>query len=215
MTAILYRLAVGLFFVLPAAAMVSAGSSGTPAAVNWTTANPLAVRGQIVQLALYERLLIHVGLVDQSVSAGIIGEVGPESFALNSDSSSQSISIPFTLLRSIRWIEPEKSPRAFKIKQVARELHNTPSIIARVELRNRQVLSGRIGDASDLSFALVAPDTGAEQFIDYRDVSQLSGGKLSSSVTAEEVFKNIGLVLAGIVALPLVILMALSGWDGC
>jgi hypothetical protein len=168
-------LAVGLFFVLPAASMVSAGSSGTPAAVNWTTANPLAVRGQIVQLALYERLLIHVGLVDQSVSAGIIGEVGPESFALNSDSSSQSISIPFTLLRSIRWIEPDKSPRAFKIKQVARELHNTPSIIARVELRNRQVLSGRIGDASDLSFALVAPDTGAEQFIDYREVSQLSG----------------------------------------
>jgi hypothetical protein len=44
---------------------------------------------------------------------------------------------------------------------------------------------------------------------------KLSGGKLSSSVTAEEVFKNIGLVLAGIVALPLVILMALSGWDGC
>jgi len=130
MTAILYRLAVGLFFVLPAASIVSAGSSGTPASVNWTTANPLAVRGRIVQLALYERLLIHVGLVDQSVSAGIIGEVGPESFALNSDSSSQSISIPFTLVRSIRWIEPDKSPRAFKTKQVARELHNTPATIA-------------------------------------------------------------------------------------
>jgi hypothetical protein len=215
MRPIMHRFVLGLLLLFLVAATVSAGSAETPASVNWNAANPLAVRGQLVALALYDGLVISIGLVDHSILNGIIGEVGPESFVLNSVSPAQSVSIPLTLVRSIQWIEPDKAPRSFKIKQAVRELHDTPSTIVRVELRNHHVLSGRIREAADLWFVLVAPDSGSEQIIDYREVSQLSGGKISTSVTAEEVFKTIGLVLAGIVFLPLMILAALSGWDGC
>jgi hypothetical protein len=69
----------------------------------------------------------------------------------------------------------------------------------------------RLNWSSRLSCAI----RGEVKRLRYRDVQDLSDPGKTPAEDAKKILENIGLVLAGIVAFPLLLLAVLTGWDDC
>ena len=118
-------------------------------------------------------------------------------------------------MRSFRWTDPKHAGDPYSIKELATRLSRLPHATARVRLRNRQMLHGQVRDAAELEFTLVVRDSGEVKRLLYRDVQDLSDPGKTPAQDAEKILRNIGLLLAGIVTLPLALFALLIGWDGC
>ena len=136
-------------------------------------------------------------------------------FTLKTQFSPQSVSIPFADVRSLRWTGPQHAGDPYTIKELATRLSQQPPATAGVRLRNGQTLHGQVRDAGDLEFRFVVRDSGEVRTLRYRDVQDLSDPGKTPAEDAKKILENIGLVLAGIVTFPLLLLAVLTGWDGC
>ena len=61
---------------------------------------------------------------------------------------------------------------------------------------------------------VVVRDSGEVKTLRYRAVQELSDPGKTPAEDAKKILENIGLVLAGIVTFPLMLLAVLTGWDG-
>ncbi|HEU0368495.1 MAG TPA: hypothetical protein VFR42_04770 [Candidatus Acidoferrum sp.] len=86
------------------------------------------------------------------------------------------------------------------IKELASRLSQQPPAMAGVRLRNAQTLHGQLRDSGEVKTL--------------RAVQELSDPGKTPAEDAKEILENIGLVLAGMVTFPLMLLAVLTGWDG-
>jgi len=201
-----------------------AGSAFLPAAqaqsrhansIVWHEPNPAAVRNAVLSIALYNDVNVAVAFADHQLLSGEIDELRADDFTLKTQFSPQPASICFSDVHSLRWMEPMHTGDPYAIKATAVRLSLEPPAAARVRLRNHQTLHGQVRDVGELDFTLVLQDSGKSKTLRYRDVQDLSGPAESHAPDAKKVFENIGLVLAGVIMIPLALLAALTGWDGC
>jgi len=181
----------------------------------WDEPNPAGVRNAALSIALYDDLTVTVALQDGRLFSGEIDEVRAIDFTLKTQFSPEPISICFDAVHSFRWTDPKHAGDPYAIKELATSLSQQPPATARVRLRNRQTLHGNVRDAGDLKFRFIVRESGEVKILRYRDVQDLSDPRKTPAEDAKKILENIGLVLAGIVAFPLMIFAAFIGWDGC
>jgi len=181
----------------------------------WNEPNPPGVRSTALSIALYSDQKVTVALQDGRLFSGEIDEVRAEEFTLKTHFSPAPISIHFDAVHSFRWTDPKHAGDPYAIKELATRLSHQPPATARVRLRNHQSLRGQVRDAGELEFTLMMRDSGEVRTLHYRDVQDLSDPGKTPAQDAEKILRNIGLLLAGIVTLPLALFALLIGWDGC
>lgn len=181
----------------------------------WEEPDPAAVRNAVLSLALYSDLKVTVAFAEHRLLAGEIAEVNAADFTLKTQFSSPPVSIPFAVVRSLRWMDPKHSGHPYAIKSTAERLSHDPSALAHVQLRNHQKIQGHVSRAGELDFTFVMQDSNQERTLRYREVADLSGTPPSSPAEPSQILGYVALAAAGIVMLPLMLLAMLAGWDGC
>jgi hypothetical protein len=181
----------------------------------WNEPNPPGVRNAALSIAIYNDATVTVAMQDGRLLSGEIDQVRADDFTLKTHFSPQPVSIPLVEVRSFRWTDPKQGGDPYAIKELATRLGQQPPATARLRLRNRQTLYGQVRDAAELEFTFVVCDSGDVKTLRYRDAQDLSDPGKTPAQDAKKILGNIGLVLAGMVAFPLVLLAVLTGWDGC
>ena len=181
----------------------------------WNEPNPPGVRGAALSIAIYSDMNVTVALQDGRLFSGEIDDVRADDFTLKTQFSPAPISIRFDAVHSFRWTDPKHAGDPYAIKELATRLSQQPPATARVRLRNHQSLQGQVRDARELEFTFVVRNSSEVKTLHYRDVLDLSDPGKTPAQDAEKILQNIGLLLAGIVTLPLALLALFIGWDGC
>jgi hypothetical protein len=191
---------------------VARSQSSSTGAVTWDSSNPQEVKGYVGDAFLNE-VRVSVVVDDGTSIAGKISSVGNDDF-LVVPPRSQPVTVKFASVRRISW-QQWKESKASRIRYQVRDLAAQPNLVATVHPRHQPELAGRIGKVRELTFVLVEEKSGVERELDYRDVDRISAPGSTAGPTASEILKNVGLIAAGVFLLPLTVLMALIGWDGC
>ena len=194
------------------AGAVPRAKSQTVQAVTWEQSSPLEVK-RYAEDACLNQTQIGVASDDGTEVEGKVSGVGGQDFTVVAPRGAP-VTVPFASVRRIRFAEWKES-KAWRIRNRVREIAAHGELVATVQPRHQAELAGHIGEVRELDFVLVEERSQIRRPLAYRDLERVSAQGIGDGPTALEVLRCVGLVAAGVVALPLVLLAVLSGWDGC
>ena len=206
------RFALAVFSIAFLSALVPPVQAQTPGGIRWDASSPGEVRRNVSDLFLNDTS-VRVVLEDGTSLEGKIEGVGSDDFTMAWPPSARA-TIDFAGVRGISWKHRNES-RAGRIRSRVREMAARPNLVVTVRPRQQLELIGRIATVRELSFVLVEETSGIARELGYRDLDRITAPGFPSDPAASDRAKDVALLLAGVVFLPLTILMRLIEWDGC
>ena len=206
------RILVLAFALVLLTGAVPAAKPQSVDAVTWDQSSPLEVK-RYAEDACLNQTQVGVTSDDGRVVEGKVSDVAGRDFTVV-PSRGAPVTVPFASVRRIRFAEWKES-KAWRMRERVREIAAHGDLVAKVEPRHQAELAGHIGEVRELDFVLVEEPSQVRRQLAYRDLERVWARGIGDGPTALEVLRYVGLVAAGVAALPLSLLALLTGWDGC